>query len=41
MLRTLIEQYHAELLDVVDLLALLEAHPETMALNAHIEQKIT
>ena len=40
-LRTLIEQYHAERLDVVDLLALLEAHPETMALNAHIEQKIT
>jgi len=26
---------------VADLLALLEAHPEIMALNAHIEQKTT
>jgi len=38
-LRALIEQHHAERLNVADLLALLEAHPEIMALNAHIEQK--
>ncbi|GAA3980699.1 glycosyltransferase family protein [Hymenobacter antarcticus] len=38
-LRRLIEDYHAEQLDVSALLALLEAHPEIMALNAHIEQK--
>lgn len=38
-LRALIEQHHAADLGVADLLALLEAHPEIMALNAHIEQK--
>ena len=40
-LRTLIADYHADQLDVPNLLALLEAHPEIMALNAHIEQKTT
>jgi len=38
-LRALIEQHHAADLNTADLLALLEAHPEIMALNAHIEQK--
>ncbi|MBH8556710.1 cytidylyltransferase domain-containing protein [Hymenobacter negativus] len=40
-LKALIEQHHADQLNVPDLLALLEAHPEIMALNAHIEQKTT
>jgi spore coat polysaccharide biosynthesis protein SpsF len=40
-LRALIEQHRAHELDVPALLALLEAHPEIMALNAHIEQKTT
>jgi len=40
-LRRLIEEYHADQLDSANLLALLEAHPEIMALNAHIEQKTT
>ncbi|WP_201981846.1 cytidylyltransferase domain-containing protein [Hymenobacter rubidus] len=40
-LRRLIEEHHAQELHVADLLALLEAHPEIMALNAHIEQKTT
>jgi spore coat polysaccharide biosynthesis protein SpsF len=40
-LRQLIEQHHAERLALPALLALLEAHPEIMALNAHIEQKTT
>ena len=38
-IRALIEQYQAADLDVANLLDLLEAHPEIMALNAHIEQK--
>ncbi len=38
-LRALIEQHRAADLGVADLLALLEAHPEIMALNAHVEQK--
>ena len=38
-LRTLIEQHHAADLALPDLLDLLAAHPEIMALNAHIEQK--
>ncbi|MBC8084251.1 MAG: glycosyltransferase family protein [Hymenobacter sp.] len=38
-LRALIEDHRAADLDVPALLALLEAHPEIMALNAHIEQK--
>jgi spore coat polysaccharide biosynthesis protein SpsF len=40
-LRTLIELYDAASLELPALLALLEAHPEVMALNAHIEQKTT
>ncbi|GAC1590416.1 MAG: glycosyltransferase family protein [Hymenobacter sp.] len=40
-LRALLEEHHAADLGVADLLALLEAHPEIMALNAHIEQKAT
>jgi spore coat polysaccharide biosynthesis protein SpsF len=40
-LRALIEEHRAADLGVADLLALLEAHPEIMALNAHIEQKTT
>ena len=40
-LRALIEQHGAAELAVPELLSLLEAHPEIMALNAHIEQKST
>ena len=40
-LRALIEQHGAAGLAVPELLSLLEAHPEIMALNAHIEQKST
>jgi spore coat polysaccharide biosynthesis protein SpsF len=40
-LRRLIEEHHAQDLEVADLLALLEAHPDIMTLNAHIEQKTT
>lgn len=40
-LRALIEDHRAAELNVPDLLALLTAHPEIMALNAHIEQKTT
>ena len=40
-LKALIEQHHAQDLNLADLLALLEAQPEIMALNAHIEQKTT
>ena len=40
-LRQLIELHGAAELGVADLLALMEAHPEIMALNAHIEQKTT
>lgn len=40
-LRALIEEHRAAELNVPDLLALLAAHPEIMALNAHIEQKTT
>jgi len=40
-LRALIEQHHAAKLCLADLLTLLVAHPEIMALNAHIEQKAT
>ena len=37
----LIEQHGAAELPAAELLPLLEAHPEIMALNAHIEQKTT
>ena len=40
-LRRLIENHHADQLAVPELLALLESHPEIMALNAEIEQKTT
>jgi spore coat polysaccharide biosynthesis protein SpsF len=40
-LRALIEDHNAASLGLPDLLALLEAHPEIMALNAHVEQKTT
>jgi spore coat polysaccharide biosynthesis protein SpsF len=40
-LRRLIEEHHADQLDAASLLALLEAQPDLMALNAHIEQKTT
>ena len=40
-LKALIEQHDAARLDAAELLPLLEAHPEIMALNAHIEQKAT
>lgn len=40
-LRRLIEEHHADQLALPALLALLEAHPEIMALNANIEQKTT
>lgn len=40
-LRRLVEEHHADQLALPALLALLEAHPEIMALNANIEQKTT
>ena len=40
-LRRLIEEHHADQLALPALLALLEAHPEIMALNADVEQKTT
>ncbi|MET4073482.1 glycosyltransferase family protein [Hymenobacter sp. UYCo722] len=40
-LRRLIEEHHADQLALPELLALLEAHPEIMALNADVEQKTT
>lgn len=40
-LRALIERHGAANLAVPELLTLLEAHPEIMVLNAHIEQKTT
>ena len=40
-LRRLIEEHRAHELDVADLLALLEAQPAIMVLNAHVEQKTT
>ena len=40
-LRCLMEEHDAANLQLPELLALLVAHPEIMALNAHIEQKAT
>jgi len=40
-LRRLIEEHHADQLALPELLALLEAQPEIMALNANVEQKTT
>jgi spore coat polysaccharide biosynthesis protein SpsF len=39
LLKALIEQHRADQLGTNALLALLDAHPELVALNAHIEQK--
>lgn len=39
LIRTLIEEYNAQQLTTDELIALLDAHPELVALNAHIEQK--
>ncbi|MCB2407727.1 glycosyltransferase family protein [Hymenobacter lucidus] len=39
LVRVLIEQYQAHQLTTTELLDLLAAHPELVALNAHIEQK--
>lgn len=39
LIKTLIEDYHAGTLDAEALIAVLEAHPELVALNAHVEQK--
>ena len=39
LLRTLLEEYDAARLDAAGLVALLDAHPELVALNAHVEQK--
>ena len=39
LLRILIEQYDAHLLDAAGLVALLDDHPELAAINAHVEQK--
>lgn len=39
LLRTLIEDHDASALDVDGLVALLDAHPELVAINAHVEQK--
>ena len=39
LIRLLIEEYQADTLRVEELIALLDEHPELVALNAHIEQK--
>lgn len=39
LIRVLIEEYDAASLDVEGVIALLDAHPELVAINAHIEQK--
>ena len=39
LLHTLIEEYGADRLSCAELVAVLDAHPELAALNAHIEQK--
>lgn len=39
LIKTLIEQHHAAALTADQLIGLLDAHPELVALNAHIEQK--
>jgi spore coat polysaccharide biosynthesis protein SpsF len=39
LIRQLIEAYHADTLSTDALIALLDAHPELVALNAHVEQK--
>ena len=39
LIRTLVEEYNAHQLTTDELTTLLDAHPELVALNAHIEQK--
>ncbi|MET4105249.1 glycosyltransferase family protein [Hymenobacter sp. UYP22] len=39
LIRQLIEEHHADTLSADELIAFLDAHPELVALNAHIEQK--
>lgn len=39
LVRALVEDHDAHLLDCDGIVALLEAHPELVALNAHVEQK--
>ncbi|MCW2754406.1 MAG: acylneuraminate cytidylyltransferase [Marmoricola sp.] len=39
LIRTLIEDYGAAGLDVDQIIAVLDAHPELVAVNAHVEQK--
>lgn len=39
LIRRLIEDYRADELDCAGIIALLDAHPELVAINAHIEQK--
>ncbi|QNE38926.1 acylneuraminate cytidylyltransferase [Hymenobacter sp. NBH84] len=39
LIKTLIEQYGADQLDVDTLIQLLEEHPDLVAINAHVEQK--
>lgn len=39
LLRTLIEEYDAARLDAAGIVAVLDAHPELVALNAHVQQK--
>jgi spore coat polysaccharide biosynthesis protein SpsF len=39
LLKTLIEQYHAELLEGDQIIALMKSHPELVLINQHIEQK--
>ncbi|MFL6159084.1 MAG: cytidylyltransferase domain-containing protein [Marmoricola sp.] len=39
LIRTLIEEYDAATLDVDQVVAVLDQHPELVAINAHVEQK--
>lgn len=39
LIRALLEQHHADELDCAGIIDLLDAHPELVALNAHVEQK--
>ncbi|MCE3278360.1 MAG: acylneuraminate cytidylyltransferase [Bacteroidetes bacterium] len=39
LIRTLIEKYHADKLNYVEIETLLNEHPELVSINAHIEQK--
>ncbi|SET51679.1 cytidylyltransferase domain-containing protein [Hymenobacter actinosclerus] len=39
LIRRLMEEYQADMLGADELIALLEEHPELVAINAHIEQK--